>query len=80
MRKIDLHGMRYEDAKRAVEKFVNGCSWQWGDVLPVDKEGEIITGHSPNMREMVIEILKEYNIEYHVGGPLGVDDTYIKVY
>lgn len=75
MRKLDLHGMRYEDARRAAEKFVNN-NWEWDEY----EEGEIITGHSSSMREMVIGILKEYNLDYKVGGPIGMDNTYIMVY
>ena len=75
MRKLDLHRMRYEDAKRAVEKLANSY-WAWA----TDEEGVIITGHSSNMRNMVVEILQEYEIEYYVGGPLEMDDTFIKIY
>lgn len=75
MVKLDLHGMRYEDARRAVDGLAN-TYWKWS---PED-EAEIITGHSSNMRNMVIGVLKEYDIEYYVGGTLGVDDTYIKIY
>ena len=75
MRKLDLHKMKYEDAKRVVEEFVNNY-WKWDP----DEEGEIITGHSSNMREMVIGILKEYSMDYDVGGPLKMDDTFIKIY
>jgi DNA-nicking Smr family endonuclease len=75
MRKLDLHGMRYEDAKRAVEKLANSY-WAWDQ----NDEAEIITGHSPDMRNMAIGILKEYEIEHYVGGPMGIDDTFIKIY
>jgi len=74
MVKLDLHGMRYEDARRAVDGLAN-TYWKWS---PED-EAEIITGHSSNMRNMVIGVLKEYDIEYYVGGPLGIDATYIKI-
>lgn len=73
--KLDLHGMLYEDARRAVDELAN-TYWKWN---PED-EADIITGHSPNMRNMVIGVLEEYSIEYYVGGPLGIDDTYIKIY
>jgi len=74
MVKLDLHGMRYEDARRAVDGLAN-TYWKW---TPED-EAEIITGHSLNMRNMVIEILEEYGIDYNVGGPLGISDSYIKI-
>ena len=75
MRKLDLHRMRYEDAKQAVEKLANSY-WAW----EIDDEAVIITGHSSDMRNMAVGILKEYEIEYHVGGLMGVDDTFIKIY
>lgn len=74
MIKLDLHGMRYEDARRAVDRLAN-TYWRWEP----DDEAKIVTGHSANMRDMVIEILKEYDIDYSVGGPLGIDDSYIKI-
>jgi hypothetical protein len=74
MIKLDLHMMRYKDARRAVYELAN-TYWKWD---PED-EAEIITGHSPNMRNMVIEILEEYSIEYNVGGPLGISNSYIKI-
>jgi DNA-nicking Smr family endonuclease len=75
MRKLDLHRMRYEDAKRTVEQFANG-HWKWGP----EEEGEIITGHSSNMRNMVIGVLRDYAIDYDIGGPLKIDDTFIRIY
>ena len=74
MVKLDLHGMRYEDARRTVDKLAN-TYWKWG---PED-EADIITGHSPTMREMVVEVLEEYSIEYSIGGPLGIDDSFIRI-
>ena len=67
--------MRYEDAKRAIEKLANSF-WTWD----MDDEAIIITGHSSNMRNMVIKILEDYEIEYYVGGPMEIDDTFIKIY
>jgi DNA-nicking Smr family endonuclease len=75
MRKLDLHRMRYEDARRAVEQFANSY-WKWDP----GEQGRIITGHSSNMRRMVIEILKAYDMDYNVGGILEIDDTFISVY
>jgi DNA-nicking Smr family endonuclease len=75
MRKIDLHGVKYEDARQLVEEFAND-RWKWSP----EEEGEIITGHSSNMRDMVIGILREYNVDYDIGGPLRMDDTFIRIY
>jgi len=75
MIKLDLHGMRHEEAKRKVDRLANTyCNWD------ENEEAEIITGHSSSMRNMVIEVLQEYDIEHYVGGYLGVDTTYIKIY
>lgn len=75
MKKLDLHGIKYDDARRYVEQFVND-HWYWGP----EEEGEIVTGHSSSMREMVIGVLEEYNMDYEVGGPLKINDTYIRIY
>ena len=75
MKKLDLHKMRYEDAKRAVEKLANSY-WAWDS----DDEADVITGHSSDMRNMVVEILKDYETDYYIGGPMGMDDTFIRVY
>lgn len=74
MIKLDLHGMRYEDAKQAVDELAN-TYWKWDP----EEEAEIITGFSSDMRNMVIGILEEYSIDYYIGGPLGLDDSYIKI-
>lgn len=75
MAKLDLHGMRYEEARRATDRLANDyCMERMPEGI------KIITGHSSNMRKMVTEILEEYSIEYEVGGPLGFDNTYIRIY
>ena len=75
MKKLDLHKIKYEDAERAVEQFIND-SWNWKP----EEEGEIITGHSSSMRNMVIGVLRTYGVEYDVGGPLKINDTFIRIY
>jgi len=55
MDKLDLHGIRHEDVPRVVIRFIEA---HW------DEEGEfeIITGNSWRMKEIVYDILREYEI------------------
>jgi dsDNA-specific endonuclease/ATPase MutS2 len=73
MKTLDLHGVRYEDAERAVVHFIEDC---WGSG---EDEAEIITGHSLRMRGLVLNIAKEYDATCKVGGEIGIDDSFIKV-
>jgi hypothetical protein len=52
--------MNYEEAKWRVIRFIEE---HWGDKL----ELEIITGNSKERQEMVINILREYNLDYQIG-------------
>jgi len=72
---LDLHGMRYEEARRNIERLANRY-WTRTE----QEEVKIITGHSSNMRKMVVGVLEEYSIDYEIGGPLGIDTTYIRIY
>lgn len=63
MYKLDLHRMRHEDARRAVIRFIEE---HWNKTVDL----EIITGNSSRMREIVVEVLTEYKLEYQVGGVL----------
>lgn len=69
MVRIDLHGVRHEEVRghlvTEIEKY-------WG--MPVDLE--IITGHSPQMRKIVCEVLEEYNLDFD----LGLHPSYIRVF
>lgn len=55
MKTIDLHGIRYNDAKRQLELFINE---NWGKRL------KIITGNSEEMKEVVCELLNYYHLEF----------------
>lgn len=55
MKTLDLHGLRYNDAKRQLELFINE---NWGDKL------KIITGNSEEMKEVVCELLNYYDLEF----------------
>jgi hypothetical protein len=53
--------MRHEDARRAVIRFIEE---HWNKTVDL----EIITGNSSRMREIVVEVLTEYRLDYSVGG------------
>ena len=60
MSRLDLHGFKHEDVPREVIRFVED-SWDCGD------ETTIVTGHSGRMKDIVIEVLEEYGLEYEAG-------------
>lgn len=62
--KLDLHGMSHYQINSYVDSFI------WNCMKSNKSTGEIITGNSERMKNLVIEIIKDYNIEYQVG------DTY----
>jgi DNA-nicking Smr family endonuclease len=73
MKTLDLHGLNYEDAHREVERFIND-NWD-------STEGslKIITGHSTKMRNVATVVLDQYDVTYTIGGPLGMDQSYILI-
>lgn len=60
MKKLDLHKTFHEDAERKTIRFIEE-SWDSGE------EVEIITGNSQVMKELVINILDEYDLTYQIG-------------
>ena len=54
---LDLHGVLHEDVSRCCHRFIND---NWAS----EKEGHIITGNSVNMKSIVFDVLKEYNIDF----------------
>ncbi len=73
MTRLDLHGTRHEFVKGKVVGLVEKY-WDEPDQLTV------VTGHSPKMRELVIEALDEYGLEYHIGGVLRISNSFITFY
>jgi len=73
METLNLHGLSYEDAHREVERFIND-NWD-------APEGnlKIITGHSSKMRNVATVVLDRYDVAYKIGGPLGIDKSYILI-
>ena len=54
--KLDLHGIKHNDVQREVENFV----------LLNNPPLSIITGMSEKMRELVKEVLEEYNCMWNI--------------
>ena len=55
--KIDLHGVSHKDVSWKCHKFIND---NWGS----KKEGHIITGKSTGMKCLVLDVLKQYEIDF----------------
>ena len=68
--KLDLHGLRYEDARRSTIRFIED---HWSE----DAQLEIVTGNSYFMRELVTEILDEYKLTYQIGSRFDHNKGYI---
>jgi len=64
--KLDLHSTKHEDVRNKVIRFIEE---HWNE----EAELEIITGHSERMKGLVINILQEYKLPYHIGYLYGVD-------
>lgn len=60
VRKLDLHGLKHEEARRVIVRFLEE-NWGTGD------EVEIITGHSVRMKDIVLNTLDEYKLTYTIG-------------
>jgi DNA-nicking Smr family endonuclease len=64
--KLDLHGIRHHLVKQMVIGFIEA---RWGKGVPV----EIVTGHSPEMKKIVQEVLGEYRLECQEGDFSGLN-------
>ncbi len=81
MKELDLHGIKHDDVKQEVIRFIEQ-NWDDGSLHDEDIEDEaleIVTGHSQPMRQMVIDILEEYELNYRVGDFLGVNTGFVRV-
>lgn len=59
--KLDLHGMSHYHINSHVDNFI------WECMKKNVGSADIITGNSERMQGLVIDIIKDYNIEYLVG-------------
>ena len=55
--KLDLHGVKHEEVFNTVKRFIEDV-FRYGAVGSFD----IITGHSPMMRQLVIEEVTRYEV------------------
>ena len=60
MAKLDLHGETHDNAKNLTAKFVEKN-------LRTAETLEIVTGHSDRMREIVMDVLLAYDLEWYLG-------------
>ena len=58
---LDLHGVRHKDVPKKVDEFLGKMI---DSRLP---ELYIVTGISVDMQDIVVDTLKDYNLEYEVG-------------
>jgi len=70
MIELDLHGERHEAAQKLLERTINRL-WASNDEL------KIITGNSPRMKAIVIDLLTQYKLEYKIGDFSGMNMGYI---
>ena len=61
MAKLDLHGAPHEDVKNLTANFIEKNLRDKSSVL------EIVTGHSDRMREIVMDVLLAYDLEWYLG-------------
>jgi len=59
--RLDLHGMSHYHINSQVDNFI------WECMKKNVGSADIITGNSERMQSLVIDIIKDYNIEYLVG-------------
>lgn len=73
--KLDLHGVRHEDVRAEVIKFIE-------DGFKSNENREIVFGHSPKMWKLVEEVLNEYDalLGYSLGGVLGIGQTFVTIW
>jgi len=55
--KLDLHGTFYRDVSEKVHSFIGKC------IIDKAQDVEIITGNSDRMKELVRQVLSEYNLK-----------------
>jgi DNA-nicking Smr family endonuclease len=57
MKTLDLHGIKHSEVQRVVDVFL------WDNIQKKEKEVEIITGISEQMKVIVKDCMKDYNME-----------------
>lgn len=59
--KLDLHGKSHYEISNLVDKAI------WNAMQCGKSDIEIVTGNSDRMKEFVIEVIKEYKLDYQIG-------------
>jgi len=62
MHRLDLHRTKHEEVRDIVIRFIEDHWWDGAEL-------EIITGNSRAMKNLVIDVLREYKLEYQIGRP-----------
>ena len=57
--RLDLHGIKHVDVFKIVDDFIGKHIIHGTDSV------EIITGYSPRMKDLVIEVLNDYKVSSH---------------
>jgi len=70
---IDLHGVYHRDVKNEVIRFIED-HWGSGESL------KVITGNSPGMQKLVIEVAEEYELKNSIGTPFDTVTYYVMIY
>ena len=70
--RLDLHGIRHEEARRQTIRFIEK---NWGSVADL----KIITGHSQEMKKVAIDVIDEYSLEYRIGDYFGINSSFITI-
>jgi DNA-nicking Smr family endonuclease len=73
MEKLDLHSISHSDVRNEVIRFIE-ANWKSNG-----SELEIVTGHSLPMQKIVIDVLKEYELDWRIGDYLSVNKGFIRV-
>ena len=60
MNKLDLHGTKHEDVRNKVIRFIED-NWSHGT------EVEVITGNSGKMLDLVLDVVREYELGFRFG-------------
>jgi DNA-nicking Smr family endonuclease len=59
--KLDLHGKSHYEISNIVDQFI------WEGMRRGKSEVEIVTGNSERMKEFVIDVIKDYRMDYKIG-------------
>jgi uncharacterized protein YggU (UPF0235/DUF167 family) len=70
--KVDLHGKHHHEVSRIIDRFI------WDGMRLNKKEIEVVTGNSNRMKEVVIDIIEEHQLDYSIGNV--INKGFITIY